>query len=245
MPDEISSRELAAVICALPRPVLFFDTAALLDVLRVPFRQELQMGILESAVSLVSQASDDSREVWLVSTSGVLQEFRSHCHAIGQELAAHVAQLARTVARMAQIAAVVLPEKQIQQLQWLDADFGERVIGIAERLVASTTLYQGSDACIQRAGQRVWTGLPPASISKQEFKDCQIFEEFLELAAELRSNNFALPIAFVTPNSKDYGNPPVGHERISADLNAHGCLYAGNVAWARAMVGLELRRTGL
>ncbi len=76
----------------------------------------------------------------------------------------------------------------------------------------------------------------PASQAKQEFKDREIFEEFLELLATLRSQGFDRTAVFVTPNGKDYGPPPNGHPKIASDLAAGNAQYAANVSWARDMM---------
>jgi hypothetical protein len=81
----------------------------------------------------------------------------------------------------------------------------------------------------------VWAAAPPASRAKQEFKDCEIFEEFLELASAIRRDGFEAPAVFVTPNSRDYGPPPDGHPRTASDLAALVAHYVANLSWARAV----------
>jgi len=53
----VASIELAASVCACPQPVIFLDTSAILDILRVPFRHELQVDIVDSAAALVEDWS--------------------------------------------------------------------------------------------------------------------------------------------------------------------------------------------
>jgi hypothetical protein len=89
---------------------------------------------------------------------------------------------------------------------------------------------------VSRARDRLWAGLPPASRSKQEFKDCEIFEEFVELATALRHSSFNRSIVFITPNSKEFERLWRSSARPrtdSVDLLANRCLYVGNAAWAR------------
>ncbi len=103
-----------------------------------------------------------------------------------------------------------------------------------DRLVSSLIVFRGTD-CIGKARDRLWAGQPPASKSKQEFKDCEIFEEFLELVMSLRGHGFDKKTIFVTPNRHDYGDPPRGHDRIASDLEAVGAAYAANISWALAV----------
>lgn len=227
-----SARDLATSILAVPRPVVFFDTAGLLDVLRVPFRQELQVDILASAIRFVEDVRVIPRRVWLVCTENVVKEFQANRESVGQELTARISSLSNSVARLARVAAVVVPEKRIRPLEWLDATVEQRVMSVGDRFVASMSVFRGTSDCVARARDRLWAGLPPASKSKQEFKDCEIFEEFVDLAGLLRRSGFDQPIIFVTPNSSDYGAPPEGHDQIASDLRASSCLYVSNAAWA-------------
>lgn len=233
---DTSSLELVESICALPRPLMFLDTAGILDILRVPFRPELQVDIINSAAALVEDLSVAPRRIWVVSTANVAQEFYARREGVLQELSTRMSNLTQSIGRLSRIARLVVPERRVTELDWLDSTLEQRVLGVVDRLVASMSLFRGTPDCVGRARDRLWAGLPPASKSKQEFKDCEIFEEFLELAGALRRASFDQPIVFVTPNSKDYGLPPQGHQQIAADLMARGCLFAGNIAWARAVI---------
>jgi len=147
-----------------------------------------------------------------------------------------MSNVSQSIARLSRVARIVVPEKRIAELEWLDAIFEERVLGVMDRLVRSLSVFRGTPECVTRARDRLWAGLPPASKAKQEFKDCEIFEEFLELAGALRKQSFDQPIVFVTSNTSDYGPPPQGHEQVASDLTAASCSFAGNLAWARAVL---------
>src|SRR5437879_12917231 len=77
-PPMTSSLDLAASVCALPRPLMFLETAAFLDIMRVPFRHELQVDIVDSAAALVDDLAATPKRIWVVSTSNVLQEFQAN-----------------------------------------------------------------------------------------------------------------------------------------------------------------------
>ena len=185
-PPMTSSLDLAASVCALPRPLMFLDTAAILDIMRVPFRHELQVDIVDSAAALVDDLAATPKRMWVVSTSNVLQEFQANREAVLQELGTRISNVTQSILRLSRVASLVVPEKRIGPLDWLDATLGSRVVGVMDRLVASVTLFRVTAECVGRARDRLWAGLPPASKSKQEFKNCEIFEEFLELARSPR-----------------------------------------------------------
>lgn len=215
--------------------MLFLDTAAILDISRVPYRQELQADILDSAIALVDDLLASPRRVWVATTGNVLQEFQAHRNTIEQELESRAFELLQSLSRFSRVAKTVLPERRIAPIEWLDSIFQKRVLGIMDRLIELTSVFRGTGECTGKARDRLWAGIPPASKSKQQFKDCEIFEEFLELTGTLRTKGIGVPAVFVTPNREDYGPPPDGFERIASDLGTAGALYAANIAWARAL----------
>ena len=156
-----------------------------------------------------------------------------------QELEARISNLNQTISRLSRVARIVFPERRINLFEWLEPThptLEPRVLEIMDRLIESMIVFRGTTECFGKARDRLWAGLPPASKSKQEFKDCEIFEEFLELVGALRKQGFSKPIVFVTPNKGDYGPPPLGHEKIASDLQMTGAIYTANIAWAYAEV---------
>lgn len=232
----VSSEDLAATIAANPRPILFLDTAAILDVCRVPYRPELQADIVGSVAALNEDVAAEPRRVWVLTSANVLKEFQTNRDLVQRELEAFITNLDQSLLRISDVARIVLPERQIQPIEWLDTTFQNRILGIMDRLVSQMAVFSGHPDCIVKARNRLWSGLAPASKSKQEFKDCEIFEDFLEFVRNLRAKGVAQPVVFVTPNSRDYGPPPKGNEQIASDLKASEVLYASNIAWAQALV---------
>ena len=78
MVSPMAAEEPVDAMLAQPSPALFLDTASILDILRVPFRKELQVDIIESAASFVDDALADPRRVWLVTSDNVIQELGRH-----------------------------------------------------------------------------------------------------------------------------------------------------------------------
>jgi hypothetical protein len=237
MPQQpVECADLAAAVIARPCPLLFLDTAAILDILRVPFRHELQVKILDSAVTTVDDALADPKLVWAVTTANVIQEFEANRESIKKELGAHISKLNQSVARVSSVAKILFPERRIGSLEWQELKLEERLLSIMDRLVDSLVLFRGTMACVSNARNRLWAGLHPASKAKYEFKDCEIFEEFLELVGLLRGQGFAETAVFVTSNGNDYGRPPNGHPQKALDLAACEARYAADLSWARAFM---------
>ena len=112
----------------------------------------------------------------------------------------------------------------------------ERILGMMDRMVDSMTVFRGTETCTINAAIRVRTGQAPSSKAKQEFKDCEIFEEFLELLSMLRARKFDLPAVFVTSNKNDYGLAPEGHSGVASSLAPLSGQYAANLFLARNVI---------
>jgi hypothetical protein len=236
LPSIVSSADLAAAVVKEQLPLIFLDTAAILDILRVPYRRNVQFDIIESAAVIIGDSFADPRRLWAVTTANVFQEFQEHREAEQRELESRISDLNLTMARLSRVAGLVFPERRISHVDWLGLSLHDRVCGIMDRLIASLIVFRGTAECIGKARDRVWAGLPPATKSKQEYKDCEIFEEFLEVVSTLRSRGFDKTAVFVTPNKRDYGDPPRGHDQIASDLEAARAIYAANISWALASV---------
>jgi hypothetical protein len=232
----LSLADLAAAVVAQPCPLLFLDTAAILDILRVPFRHELQVDIVDSAATIVDEALADPRRVWLVTSANVIQEFEGRRTYVADELNARIRDLHLAIARVSSIARIAFPERRIGSLDLRELKLEERIQGIMNRFVDSMVMFRGTPTCVGKARDRLWAGLAPASKAKQEFKDCEIFEEFLELLSESRNLGFESPAIFITPNKEDYGPAPDGHPQIATELSALGAWYVSNLSWARALL---------
>lgn len=227
--------DLAAVIVADPCPLLFLDTAAVLDVLRVAYRFELQSDLVASAGELIEGTLRQERRVWLVTTSNVIREYSENRDSVAGELESRLRELSLSLSRIAEIGKLVMPECSFNPTQFHEAKFAQGIVTVAEGLLRVAAVFEGDDVCIRRARDRVIERRPPASKAKQEFKDCEIFEEFLQLMTCLRSAGFEPPRIFVSPNERDYGPPPTGYPQIATELAAVGAVYVRNLSWARAI----------
>ena len=229
-----TSAEVAARILANRAPVVFLDTAAILDVLRVPFRDDIQADVVEYSTRAATLAR--SSGLWLVSSESVAVELEGNRLKVNSELASTLQDFDRRAERLSAIAEAILPDHPFSFDSVSRSPFGERVEEIAQAMQDSLTLFRGSNQCVLNAAGRVKQGQRPASKAKQEYKDCEIFEEFLELCGMLRVANFDFPCVFVTSNKNDYGDPPDGFPRIAEDLQSARANYVSNISWALRLI---------
>jgi hypothetical protein len=144
MPLPLPCADLAAELVAQPCPLLFLDTAAILDILRVPFRHELQVDIIESAATIVEEALADPRQVWLVTSANVMQEFEGRRTYVREELNARIRDLNLSIARVSSVAKIAFPERRIGSLDLPELKLEQRIQGIMDRLVSSMVIFRGS-----------------------------------------------------------------------------------------------------
>ena len=217
-----------------PAPVIFLDTAAILDVARVPCREDLDLNLLRWE-ELLSQGHADRNlaRMWVVTTEHVVHELKDNRPAVETEIHREMTKFRR----LTDVERILFPEDPPPRSSRREKDLANRAVETMERLVQFTNVFQGSQECTLRAADRVRRKRSPSS-KKQEFKDCEIFEEFLELASRLRQLEFTPPIVFVTPNKADYGEVPTGKPQIQEDLARCRATYAPNLTDAASRVGI-------
>ncbi len=229
MPFVYRMSDVAAMLVQRPCPLIFLDTAAILDIVRVPLRPELPAGILTAAGSVIEQADFTPRRMWLVTSSNVQVEFERHRDS-------ETANLSRSIIHLEAVAKLAFPERHVDWVDWVRLGLEQRVKNLVDRLVDTMEVFEGSPACLPNAHGRVRRGEPPATRTKPSYMDCCIFEEFLELVSSIRAQGFREHAVFVTPNHKDYGRPPDGHPRIRDDLALVGASYVANLSEALAAI---------
>jgi hypothetical protein len=218
----VSLDELTAAVLAQPRPILFLDTASIIDTLRVPYHMDLQDDIFDATEAVVRACAPGTRSVWALATENVRQEVTLEMERACQELEKSIALRVRECKRFSKAAQFVLPQENLALPTWDQKAIYLGVQSLLDGLIASLTIYQGSPDCGRKAGVRVWKAMPPSRRSRQEFKDCVIFEEFLELVTTLRQQGFTSRAIFITSNRESYGDPPIGHPVIAEELEAAG-----------------------
>jgi hypothetical protein len=135
--------------------------------------------------------------VWLVTSANVMQEFDARRSYVADELSARIRDLSLSTARISSVAKIAFPERRLGSLNLPELKLEKRMQGIMDRLVDSMVIFRGTSMCIGKARDRLWAGLPPASKARQEFKDCEIFEEFLELLAAIHQEEGHSPPCWV------------------------------------------------
>ncbi|MFZ2999753.1 MAG: PIN domain-containing protein [Undibacterium umbellatum] len=217
-----------------PKPLVLIDTCSLLDVVRVPIREENNATqIILGALKLLDLALQN--KVYLAITSIVRAELESNLGEVRDEvlkLATRREKQVQHYVLCSKLAGLALQGADAFAIAALRDKLTDMVFGI----LAKSFEIKGDDACSGRAMKRVITNQAPASKGKNEAKDCDIIEHYLELAGLLRQSGFSKAMCFVTANSNDYGKPGEMRSPLDAQLKAWNIEYVNNFQWTVGLV---------
>jgi len=112
----------------------------------------------------------------------------------------------------------------------------EHLENLSNRILSVCKKINIADSHTLKGMNRVRKYLVPARRGKQEAKDCEIFEAFLDVGRSLRSKRFSGAICFVTANSDDYGKPTDPKPPLDTEFQGMNARYVGSLSWAMAVV---------
>jgi hypothetical protein len=182
MGEPLSCAALAAAVVKEPAPVVFLDTAAILDVLRVPFRHGLQTDIFDSALSVTTDASADPKRVWLITSANVVRELETRRQGVESELNGQISSIQQAVDRLLTVVRRTFPDRRFQWPNLIDLGFPRRVVRVMDLLIGSTFVFSGSADCIKRASARIWPALRLRVAATSSIKIARYSRSFLSLS---------------------------------------------------------------
>ena len=228
--------DAAATISANPAPAVFLDTCTLLDIIRAPQRPEIKNEIIQAGLTLQQRATASPRQIWIVAAPFVPHEWNEHVSDTEARLEGHITKLDEAIVALQTAAGYMnLRAAGSPTLASLGLPGGLRYLAQA-LLDAAIVLEQDTD-CIVKARARIVLARPPAGARKAEFKDCEIIEHYLALCARLQHAGFSRRCVFVSSNKADYCDSTGRlHPVLLSDFNAVNLQYAGDFAWASALL---------
>ena len=221
-----------ALILSDPAPVLMLDACSLLDVARAPSLPNNSSGVVDAANRLL--AGSDADRLWIVVAQVAANEFRQNINAVVQQQEGHLRRLRTDLTKATQVGRALgrgLPRAAMSDV--FPAHLAEGLRERAEKLAQAALELDSDDVCRAAAGRRVTAGRAPAGQGHiQQYKDCEIFEAYLNLLGELRAAGFVERVAFVTSNTKDFGSPNDSESIVVSDLAVHRAEYFTDLAAA-------------
>jgi hypothetical protein len=229
--------EIVAEAAAEPLPVLLPDTCALLDIVRAPTLRHNAGPIVAAARRLLAFATASAPGLRLFVASIVLDEFHQILQSERDAVSRILARLQDDMTRMQSVESALRPELA-ERVPFppgpAPAATADLLRGLAHDLATAAGTIGQRDACVVSANERLLRARPPASHHRQQYKDCVIFEHYLQLARELRAAGVQRPVVFVSSNVGDYGQPGQLDASLQAELDGAGVVFVTDLAWAHA-----------
>ena len=228
--------EVCTAITAKPAPVLFLDTCTILDVLRAPCRESIAVEEISAAMALIKLSGQTTPGVWLVTNETVHGEWNANLDTVKTELERESKKIERLRSRLVDAVDIVYGRTHEVGHRIEHLKLSEHLENLSRQLLSVSHKVKIADSHSLNAMNRVRKYMAPAGRGKQEAKDCEIFEAFLDVSRTLRTRGFAESICFVTANSDDYGKPTEPKSPLETDLLAINAQYVGSLSWALAVV---------
>lgn len=228
--------DLADFLIQRKLPILICDTCALLDIIRMPFRQT-ELTRLISIQSAITEIFERSKQgtISLVVSPLVKDEWAANAPSVQRELENHLKKLEGQNEIIREVASgqgtslpeIILPIREISDHQ----------LNLSQDLLKICHGIEEDESIMLKAKDRAVKYIPPSS--KGAIKDCIIYEHALELLRILELKGFTYPKIFLTSNTKDFcGENRRPKSPIDTELNTVStelCL-----AWDWALKELKL-----
>lgn len=210
--------KLSAVVAAcnaVPAPVVFIDTCALLDLIRYVGREQTAQGAakgyqpatghgIQTALKLLQASRRATTPIHLVIYELIPEEWQFHLEETKKAADAEVRRSNDLVARLNTVG-MLNPAYQPSLFHQSDGlSVIDQLEGLGEQLQQASMLVLAEKECEYRAYRRSLRKEAPAAQGKPELKDCTIIEHYLEIATQLSAA--CTPRFFVSTNKNDYGD---------------------------------------
>jgi len=238
---ETSISDTVNQIMASPAPILFPDTCALVDLIRVPYRtkKSKEAGyILKAASYLVSSSQNIVPNLWVVILPGIYKEWREHSQNTKKELTEHWSKLDATIEiahASANAVNIALPSAII----YSDLGIENILLGLSEKFLSNAIFISTDSDCVNRAYLRLLNKEAPSQ-KGGEMKDCTIIEHCLELCKQLRNVGFTKNCVFNTSNTKDFCRPSSSELQVplNVQFDAVNLTLTTKWQWAKAVLNV-------
>lgn len=196
------------------KPIVFWDTCALLDIIRIPIRDNLGTNDLECYERIADYIDND----YIISvTSGlVINEFADHYEDVHNNLIQAQAKLKAQALNYTNFMASTKKKERITKAINL-LNMEHRLNTVLRRILKKTFVLKEENKYRDFADYRLRNKMAPAA-RKSEYKDCYIWGTFIEFVHAIRpTSNY---VSFMSVNTKDYTeNGRELHNHIKTDCN--------------------------
>lgn len=212
-----------------PDGMLFIDTCALLDLVRLPIRPTDFKRELQAVTELLKQATL-SRIALSISTVTPAEYYRNELSVI-EEVRKHLKNACKTAEQISSFAmhigaGDIDSRIDIELFVSKVSESGQTALRACRQVDATT-----DDELV--AYRRMASGLRPAQRGKDSLGDCTVYAQLVRVASSIRANSQS-PIVFLTSNTKDFSasNKLEPHSDIEEDFTSSRIKLVTNWSWA-------------
>lgn len=225
----------AALLHAAAAPVLFLDTCSILDVIRAPVRR--LANCVADATRIAEFAASSPPRCTIVVGSFVPAEWHTHDQDVLRSLENHLAEMDESASDFHGLCAHLGIPVPFTRPGYIASGLAVRLHDLSRHLLQAATVLDRDPEAKDRAFERVTvTKLRPCRRGS-ELKDCQIFEECLEVGRLLRAAGFTRRLVFCSSNTSDYCDPgTIPHPDIAIDCAAIGMTFTTTLPWALSVL---------
>lgn len=220
---------LSQASAAIPsnKPIVFWDTCALLDILRIPLidRKNLNINTLHAYEGI---------EAWIragrlvsVTSDLVVKEFSEHADDIVNQLSQQERKTKDEVAEQSRyMNNVPLATSIVAKVNLLDVQ--SRVVKLVKKILSQTIILKGQLSFAHNADYRVRNYIKPSG-GKESYKDCYLWISYISLLKKVVPTE---PVFFYTTNPADFAENKKStnlHPDLISELPSANCGCALNM----------------
>jgi hypothetical protein len=229
-----------AAACGQPGvAVLFPDTCALLDIVRLPIRCDAAQIRRELAAidRVIENATSSPPRLTILIAPPIVSEWKENIEKVLSETDKAAKQWLAHGEQFAEIQGYSTYSANVRACNsFLSA--GASLRSLAESILASSIEIERDDAAMARAMLRISLAQAPARKGEQA-KDCMIIEHVLAAAGRLNSTSRSQTPVFLSSNTADYCEmKSTLRQPLRTEFPRAGLQFAAQWEWARSLLGV-------
>jgi len=238
----LSITEVAREIMKSAAPVLFPDTCSLVDLIRLPIRNNEPAKVLRTlnaAQEILAAARQTPRKAWIVIAPPIPIEWAEHSVATTENLSVEL----RRIDELLEVLHTLEPIAKFplgSRISYSDLEIGAGLSNISQNFLLSGIEIQSDHDSTVKASFREISKTPPAAKGGAH-KDCMIVEHVIAVCRELDNHSFAANKVFLTSNTHDFcepGSRSTLQATLAEEFESVGLEFTLTWEWARQKMGL-------
>lgn len=196
-------------------PVLFCDTCALLDLIRVPYRGAVATSeqVLNAANSILTEVK--SGGLSLVAPPPVSIEWKHNADAVRLEAESHIRKLRTHYAVLSSV--MNCRGGELPTVNIKESDIATDLYSFSEKLLQEAINIERDVTLASIAQDRAIERVAPGKQGGGH-QDCLLYEHTLQIMSKLRDQGFVKPQVLLTSNTNDFCENGANKEPIKTEL---------------------------